>query len=220
MQSATLVLILLGITASVGGGSARREPGNDASRERAADLVKQLGDEKFANRERATRELIDIGEPALPSLRKAAAASDPEVRSRGERIMQAISRTVTARELERLQGAWALVRYETDGKRVKGEDKTHLIVFNGEEWTLQIAGQLFQAGTVQRIEVKEKLNAIDLLITQGSSGGVTAVSIYAIQGDSLKYLNCNEPRATEFTTKPGDGRHYLTFRRARQSPKR
>ena len=78
MQSATLVLILLGITASVGGGSARREPGNDASRERAADLVKQLGDEKFANRERATRELIDIGEPALPSLRKAAAASDPE----------------------------------------------------------------------------------------------------------------------------------------------
>jgi hypothetical protein len=79
---------------------------------------------------------------------------------------------------------------------------------------------LFQAGTVQRIEVKEKRNAIDLLITQGSGAGVTAVSIYATEGDSLKYLNCGEPRATEFVTKPGDGRHYLTFRRAAAPTKR
>jgi uncharacterized protein (TIGR03067 family) len=114
-----------------------------------------------------------------------------------------------------LQGTWSLVAYETDGKQTKGEDKSHIFAVKGEQWSIQVGGQVFQAGTVQRIEVKEKLNAIDLLITEGGNVGATAASIYAVEGDSLKYLNCGDPRATEFTTKPGDGRHYLTFRRAK-----
>jgi len=217
MRRSTLVfLILLGAT-SVGPGSI---PDKDRTADRVAGLIKQLGDSKFARREAAGRELIEIGEPALKHLRKACAESDPEVQVRAERVVAAISRRVTTRELEKLQGSWSLVSYDLNGNRIKGEDKVHLFVFKGDEWMLQINGLVFQAGTVERIEVKEKLNAIDLWIARGSGGGVTAVSIYAIDGDALKYLNCSEPRATEFVTKPSDGRHYLTFRRSAPPGKR
>jgi len=220
MRSCTLVsLILLGAT-PVGSGSILGDPNKDRTADRIAGLIKQLGDGRFTKREAAGRELIKIGEPALERLRKAATAADPEVQARAERIITTICGQVTRRELEKLHGTWSLVSYDFNGARLKGEDKTHLFVFKGDEWALQINGVLFQGGTVQRIEVKEKLNAIDLLITQGSGVGLTAISIYAIDGDSLKYLNCVEPRATEFVTKPGDGRHYLTFRRVAHPIKR
>jgi len=206
-------LMLLGAT-PVGSGSIVGDPDKGQAAEWIAGLIKQLGDPKFAKREAAGRELTDIGEPALVPLRKAAAATDPEIQARVERVIAAISRRVTTRELEKLQGTWSLVSYDSSGNRLKGEDKGHLFVFKGDEWVLQINGLVFQGGTVQRIEVKEKVNAIDLLITQGATAGVTAVSIYAIDGDALKYVNSGEPRATEFVTKPGDGRHYLTFRRS------
>jgi uncharacterized protein (TIGR03067 family) len=194
----------------------RGNPDNGADAERVAKLIKQLGDAAFAKREAASKELEAIGEPALAALRKAAASdSDAEIRRRAEQVIQAIAGRVAKKELEKLQGTWSLVSYETDGKQIKGEDKSHTFAVKGEKWSIRVGGQVFQAGTVQRIEVKEKLNTIDLLITEGGNVGATAASIYAVEGDSLKYLNCGDPRATEFTTKPGDGRHYLTFRRAK-----
>jgi hypothetical protein len=46
-----------------------------------ARLIRQLGSEEFAERQEAARKLVDIGEPALPALRKAAADHpDAEVR--------------------------------------------------------------------------------------------------------------------------------------------
>ena len=119
--------------------------------------------------------------------------------------------------MEKLQGTWSLVSYDADGLRVKGEDKGHTFSFKGDRWSIQVDGQLFQAGTVRRVEPKEKHNAIDLLITEGSGVGVTGISIYAVQGESLRYLNCGTPGATEFVTKPGDGRHYLVLRRRKTS---
>lgn len=187
--------------------------------ERIAKLIKQLGDEAFVKREAASRELDLIGEPALPALRKAATSGDLEVRRRADQIIASVTRRIRAaamkKALQELQGTWSLTSYETDGKQIKGEDKSHLFTVKGEKWSIHVGGQVFQAGTVQRIDVKEKVNAIDLLITEGGNVGATAVSIYALEGDSLKYLNCGSPRPAEFLTKVGDGRHYLTFRRAK-----
>ena len=56
-------------------------------------------------------------------------------------------------------------------------------------------------------------HAIDLQVKEGSNIGLTAASIYTIEGNTLKYLYSGPPRTTEFTTKPGDGRHYQVFRR-------
>jgi hypothetical protein len=121
--------MLLGTTTVVGSANILGGPDKDATPERVAGLIKQLGDPKFVNREAAGRDLTAIGEPALDALREAAAAADPEVQSRAERIIAAISRRVTTRELEKLQGTWSLVSYDLNGNRIKGEDKAHLFVF-------------------------------------------------------------------------------------------
>lgn len=185
--------------------------------DRVPRLIQQLGDDSFVAREAASKELEAIGDAALEALRKAAsAAKDPEIRQRAAGVIQAIAESATRKELEKLQGTWSLVSYETDGKQIKGEDKTHLFIFKGEQWSTHVGGQIAQAGTVARVEKQEKFNAIDLVITEGSSIGVTALSIYAIDGDSLKYLNFGGPRPTEFATKPGDGYHFLTFRRTKR----
>ena len=196
-------------------GISRAGSGKEAKAETVARLIRQLGDDMFAKREEATKELEAIGEPALDALRKAASAGDPEIRRRAKQVIRAIAARITKKELEKLQGTWYLVSYQTDGQQIKGEDKTHVFVFTGDKWWIRVGGQLFQAGTVQQIEVKEKVNAIDLLITEGGNIGATAISIYSVEGNSLKYLNCGDPRLTEFTTKPGDGRHYGIFRRAK-----
>lgn len=194
-----------------------------ASEERIALLIGQLGHDEFAMREAADLELESMGEPALPALRQAAANdADPEVRWRAEQIVQAVIGRIrvaaTQKALEKLQGSWTLVSSEAGGKQTGGEDKSYIFSFQGDKWSIHAGGRLSQGGTVTRIEVKQKLNAIDLAITEGANIGVTAISIYAIEGDTLKYINCGEPRATEFVTKPGDGRGYQIFRRASSEP--
>ncbi|HVK18684.1 MAG TPA: TIGR03067 domain-containing protein [Fimbriiglobus sp.] len=216
MRHNALFCVAVGWAVAVGLATLRGNPENGADAERVAKLIKQLGADAFAKREAASKELESIGEPARAALRQAAASDgDPEIRRRAEQVIQAIAGRIAQRELAKLQGTWSLASYETDGKLIKGEDKSHTFTVKGEKWSIHVGGQVFQAGTVQLIEVKEKVNAIDLLITEGGNVGATAVSIYSLEGDSLKYLNCGDPRPAEFVTKEGDGRHYLTFRRAK-----
>src|SRR5262245_18197967 len=58
---------------------------------RIAELVKQLGDASFKLREAASRSLDQIGEDALPELRKAANDPDTEVRRRAAALIRSIS---------------------------------------------------------------------------------------------------------------------------------
>lgn len=65
-------------------------------------LVKQLGAERYAEREAATMRLVLIGEPALESLRKTADNSDVEIRRRARKVVEAF----VEREYALLQGTW------------------------------------------------------------------------------------------------------------------
>jgi hypothetical protein len=60
--------------------------GQDAPR--IEDLIKQLGSEEFAAREKASEELRKIGKPAEEALKKAAGSEDPEVRARAKSILE------------------------------------------------------------------------------------------------------------------------------------
>jgi uncharacterized protein (TIGR03067 family) len=215
MRPHTFVSLLLLVVAGVQPGG----PAGESEPDRVVRLIKQLGDTKFAKREEASKALDAIGEPALDALRKALSDSDPEVRRRAGRILAAVTRraraAVTKKELEKLQGTWSLVSYQVNGQQIKGEDKDSFFTIKGDRWSLHWDGQFSQGGTVQQIEVKAKYNTIDLPITEGANVGTTALSIYTIEGDLLKYLHCGEPRATEFTTKPGDGRGYSILRRGK-----
>jgi hypothetical protein len=102
-------VVALALVAGVG--SLRGNSGTAAQSDRVAALIKQLGDHKFAKREAASKELEDIGEPALAALRKAATSSDDlEMRRRAERTIHTITiRAADAaikRKLAAFKGKW------------------------------------------------------------------------------------------------------------------
>src|SRR5262245_9406942 len=83
------------------------DPSNEAAAARINRLIRQLGDNSFAKREAASKELRSIGEPALDPLRKAAAgADDAEVRSRAERIIETIMRPIRAAAAKKELAKW------------------------------------------------------------------------------------------------------------------
>jgi WD40 repeat protein len=120
------VVVVVILTAAAGSLSA--DPGKENETERIARLIKELGDDAFAKREAASRELDAIGEPALPALQQALASDDPEVRRRAEVIVAAIGSKLYV-ELLCLSGhtspVWS-VSVSADGKLLltSSEDKT------------------------------------------------------------------------------------------------
>src|SRR5438552_18593633 len=91
MRAYMVVGAVVGVILATQAGMLRGDPGKETETERIARLIKQLGDDAFAKREAASRELDAIGEPALPALCKAAASSDDlEIRRRAERIVATI----------------------------------------------------------------------------------------------------------------------------------
>jgi formylglycine-generating enzyme required for sulfatase activity len=84
------VLLPLSIAVGMQDGDTEDAPPEDP---RVAELVRQLADEEFENRERATDELEALGEQALTSLRKAAASDENfEIRWRAQRLLAAPTR--------------------------------------------------------------------------------------------------------------------------------
>jgi hypothetical protein len=111
MRAGTYVCAVVALALVTGVGSLRGNSGTAAMSDRVATLIKQLGDDAFAKREAARKELEDIGEPALAALRKAATSSDDlEIRRRAERIIQTIAtRAADAaikRQLAAFKGKW------------------------------------------------------------------------------------------------------------------
>lgn len=64
-----------------------------------ATAVRHLGHPRYAEREKATRTLEAIGEPALPALRQAIRTGDEEVRTRAANVAERIDRAVRSERL-------------------------------------------------------------------------------------------------------------------------
>jgi hypothetical protein len=128
---------------------------DESTADRVARLVKQLGDEDFAKREAASKELNALGAPALAALRKAAADGDPEVRRRSAMILGAITGRVRAaaarKDLEKLQGTWYTVSTNHNGTAT-GEDRTDTITYEGTEFVQRRNGEEWAAGTIAIVD--------------------------------------------------------------------
>jgi RNA polymerase sigma factor (sigma-70 family) len=90
--------------------------------QRVAALIRQLGDDAFAKREAASKELEAIGVPALAALKKARASDDPEIRRRATLLHQKIAAALQVFCYEgHASGGdgWVIgVAFSPDGKRV------------------------------------------------------------------------------------------------------
>jgi WD40 repeat protein len=63
---------------------------DDSSNAELARLIKQLGHDNFVEREAATKQLAEVGEPALAALQRAKSSEDSEMSARAEQISAAI----------------------------------------------------------------------------------------------------------------------------------
>lgn len=97
-----------------------------------ARLIEQLGDPLYKDRETANKRLLEIGEPALAALQKAATGHpDLEIKRRASRLIRSIDSQVHAKESATLQGRWQAVELEEAGQKVPPRNFS---------WTLRFAG--------------------------------------------------------------------------------
>jgi hypothetical protein len=71
-----------------------------AASERIETLIRELGSDQFAGRERASRELVELGIVTREALQRAATSPDAEVRNRARAILATVSETDFRERLE------------------------------------------------------------------------------------------------------------------------
>ena len=140
MKSTALILILmlLAATASIGQLPATRPTATD--RPAIERLIADLGSESWDTRESAHNRLIEIGQPAVRSLRAAAKSDDPEIRMRVPMILKAIddAREVCVKELGKVPLPFRDIRFfvSPNGERVAyilRRDGKEILVCDGKE---------------------------------------------------------------------------------------
>lgn len=119
------------------------------------------------------------------------------------------------KDVDKIQGKWAVVALENDGKALppealKGstfEVKGNKYILKGGEDTYQGALTLDQTG-------RPKLIDATFVDAEGKEKG-KAVGIYELDGDSLKicWREKGDQRPTELASKPGSGTRLIILRR-------
>ena len=85
MRHGTFVCVALALILTARAGNLKGDSGKQAANAKVDRLIKQLGNDDFAKREAASKELNALGEPALAALRKATASdTDPEIQRRAQ----------------------------------------------------------------------------------------------------------------------------------------
>src|SRR5262245_46458426 len=178
--------------ASVFGG----DPANETAPARIQRLIKQLGHDRFAKREEASKELDAIGEPAIDALRKATASDgDAEIRCRAQRILDAFAARAQAaaakKELASMQGVW-----EGNGKQK--------FIIKGDRWLWGDAttrsDEIPTTHRITIVEVGKTATFAELVVVDGKTEKICR-AIFRLDGDTLHYCGTYDLfRPTEFRT--------------------
>lgn len=121
------------------------------------------------------------------------------------------------KDKEKLQGSWRPVSAEQGGN-VQEDAKEHLLIFEGDTFTIKKGDQLFVKGTFT-LDPSKTPKTIDMKVTEGrqeSDNGKEVHGIYEIDKDSLKWCTAppgDEDRPKEFATKEGTKLLLVTLKR-------
>ena len=98
----------------------------------------------------------------------------------------------TKKELEKLQGNWAITSF--NGQDVPSEAQAFL-VFNGDKYEQWNNGSVDERGTI-RIDPKTKPMSIDLIITEGNDAGKTQPGVYELTDSTTLSIGLAVPGNT------------------------
>jgi uncharacterized protein (TIGR03067 family) len=116
------------------------------------------------------------------------------------------------KDMAALKGTWAVVWTERDGKRASDEEVKGVrftIEENGKA-LLKKGEQVLFEGTIKVDPTKKPKTGDATQTSEGENKGKTTLSIYEIEGDTLKICSAKpgKDRPGEFSSKPGSG-HFL-----------
>ena len=98
----------------------------------------------------------------------------------------------TKKELEKLQGNWAVATF--NGQDVPSEAQSFL-VFIGDKYEQWNNGSVDERGTI-KIDPKTKPMSIDLIITEGNDAGKTQPGLYELTDSTTLSLGLTVPGNT------------------------
>ena len=180
-------------------------PSPSAAGQQVAELIDQLNDDRFAQRERATQQLTDLGHKAVPALGKAAADERPEVSERAFKILATIkskgsaeAKTAATKKLEEL------AKSENAGVAKKATD---LLAQATESITPATRprrpGIIFPRGRIPRIEIAPGRAGGGIRLG-GVRGGVRRMRVVGGAGGE-KEVEVTEGGRTVKVTENSDG---------------
>jgi len=198
-----------------GAGPVPAEPAGGPRPARIASLVRQLGHDKYAEREAAARELSEIGVPALDALQRAEESSrDPEVRQRAGHVIRAIA--------GEWQGTWECVAHHTDGGLVtRHPPYTSRWSFQGLAATGQTQGDdtVTQRARLEIVEAGDHSYKVNYVITEGNGRGETLLAVATFRDGQLRFsfrtARSGAVRPDGFVTKAGDKTMVYVFQRCK-----
>lgn len=103
-----------------------------------------------------------------------------------------IAQDDTRRELDKLQGNWAVVAF--NGQDVPAEAQAYL-VFSGDKYEQWNNGSADERGTI-KIDPKTKPMSIDLIITEGNDAGKTQPGVYELTDSTTLSIGLTAPGNT------------------------
>lgn len=125
------------------------------------------------------------------------------------------------KDLEALKGTRTVVSAERDGKKLTDEQlKGVTLTYDGAgRASVKKGDQLLFDGTI-KIDPTKKPKTHDATQTaEAENKGKTVLSIYEIEGDTLKLCSAEpagKDRPTEFSSKPGSGHFLRVFKREKK----
>jgi uncharacterized protein (TIGR03067 family) len=117
-------------------------------------------------------------------------------------------------EFKRFEGTWSYSSVVADGNPAPKESlKASRLVLKGDRFTLTTP-ESTQKGTYA-VDPTVAPKRIDVTFTEGSRTGKTIKGIYDLTGDTCKVCIAldDQPRPTEFASKPGSGYALEVLRR-------
>src|SRR5437867_9142460 len=126
------------------------------------------------------------------------------------------------KDMERLQGAWKMVAFETaDAAAAKDIKIKGKIVFEGNKFIVFLDDTKFGEAEF-KLDPSKKPKHIDVTPADGFNKGKTLLGIYEFDGDKLKLCSYDDPqvRPKSFAYEKGETGASITLERAKAGKKK
>jgi uncharacterized protein (TIGR03067 family) len=121
-----------------------------------------------------------------------------------------------AKDIDKMQGTWLKSEAELAGEKYPDEIRKSIkLVIKDDKYTVTVGNERPDKGTM-KLDPSANPKTMDIASTDGPNKGKTFLTIYEIDGDTLRvcYDLSGKSRPTEFKTKPKTQLYLVTYKRS------